>query len=708
MLSNKFLHNNIIAEVALPLPIERNFYYIYPSNTLELKSIGCKVKVSFGRRSLIGIIVQLLYADELAGKLPKEIKPIEKIFFDQQGITEELLSLSKWMSEYYCCSRGEALASIFPVSGYSRIPKKLSADSYNTFDLNPAEPIELSQEQSVVFNNLLSSIKADAEETSLLYGVTGSGKTEIYLKLIKEILKDGYSAIFLLPEISLTPQFIKRCYEHFSNNVVLWHSRLTRQQRFKAWHELAAGEKRVVLGVRSAIFAPLKRIKLIVIDEEQEDTYKQESKPMYHTREVAIRRAKHHRAVVVLGSATPDVVSFHKARTHEYSLNVLKERFGKISMPNIQLIDLKRGSIGRTQALISRELEGSIKTRLARREQIILFLNRRGFAPHSMCPRCGWIAKCPRCLISLVKHETWSTKIAPYHHYQFSESKEEHFRQKVHQKDIEGHLRCHLCGFFRDIPKKCPECNSDHLVFFGIGTQKLEKELRRLFPEARMFRMDYDTTRERDIHMKIYKDFLNEKFDILLGTQMISKGFDFPRVTLVGIVDADILLHMPDFRAAEKTFRMIIQVAGRAGRRDIPGEVLVQTYYPEHFVLQLAKQHNYEAFFDYEIKSREYFRYPPFTEIINIIVQGKNEEEVIRQSEELASSINSFISDKASTSELSGPSPALRPLFKGQFRWQMILRTKSEYKYIWSSFFKNVKIKNSLKLAVDVDPQQLM
>lgn len=706
MRSKNYPEKRIIAEVALPLPMDNTFYYVYPSNQPHADALGCKVSVSFGRKLLTGIIVRLHNEEDLKDK-PELLKTIDKVYSSDGRITDEMFELSRWMADYYCCSLGEALSCAYPVKLHRKksIQDKCAHDEI--MEKTSTKKITLSTDQESAFNEVSDAIVKKENKTFLLYGVTGSGKTEVYLKLFRQVLDAGGSGIFLLPEISLTPQFVKRACEYLPGEVVLWHSRLTKKERDRAWQELALGKKRIVLGVRSAVFAPLKDIKLIVIDEEQEDTYKQDKKPMYHTREVAKKRAKYHNAAVLLGSATPDMVSYYKAQKGEYKLLTLTKRFSDVSMPDINLIDLRSGGVGRPQALISKELEAAISRALARREQIILFLNRRGFAPNCFCPECNWRAKCPRCSISLVQHEKWSAKNRPYHMPESDDGSAQLFSQKIKPEGSTGQLRCHLCGYFSGIPKVCPDCSSARLVLFGLGTQKLEKELRRLFPEARMFRMDYDTTKERDIHSKIYNDFLNEKFDILFGTQMISKGFDFPRVTLVGIVDADMLMHLPDFRAAEKTFRMIVQVAGRAGRKELTGRVLVQTYSPEHFVMQMAKSHDYSKFYNEDIKSREMFAYPPFTSLINVIMHGKKEEEVSKAIAELAGGAESVIKNKGLGDSISGPSPAVRPLVKHMYRYQMVIKIREQNKVMWSKYFKSIKLKSNLRIAVDIDPQSL-
>lgn len=699
----------IIAEVALPLPIDKTFYYEYPSKfTIPAKPAGSKVKVSFGNKPIVGVIVGLHQEHELDGKLPKKLKFVDKIYPVKECVPDEMLDLAKWMAGYYCCSLGEALQSVFPVKSYTRERPKHDCMDTSYSGNGKSENIELSREQKDAFDNISQALVSGKPSTFLLYGITGSGKTEIYVKLLRHVLESGGSGIFLVPEISLTPQFIKKTYDCFPGEVVLWHSRLSRKERNTAWEELASGEKKIVLGVRSAIFAPLKNIKVIIIDEEQEDTYKQETKPMYHTREVAKKRAQYHNATVILGSATPDVSSFYKAQTGEYKLVKLTKRFADAPLPKIDLIDLKAGYIGRTQALVTKDLVFAVKRALARREQIILFLNRRGFSPNCICYDCGWTARCPRCSVSLVKHEqVRHRKKVPYHLPDMAAMSAQKFREKINTGSAAGILRCHLCGYFGKIPVVCPECRNQKLTFFGLGTQKLEKEIRRLFPEARVFRMDYDSTREKDIHQKIYNDFLNEKFDILLGTQMISKGFDFPRVTLVGIIDADILMNLPDFRAAEKTFRMIVQVAGRAGRKELAGRVLIQTYYPDNFVLNKAKLHDYEEFYKEDIKSREMFEYPPFMELISVTVIGKNEEDVIKGIESISRSADEFIRNKKLKDKYSGPSPAIRPFVNNMFRYQLLIKTSAGNKILWSEFLKATRLKASLRMSVDVDPQSL-
>jgi primosomal protein N' (replication factor Y) len=420
--------------------------------------------------------------------------------------------------------------------------------------------------------------------------VTGSGKTEVYLALIEATLRLGKSSIFLLPEISLTPQFVEIIRKRFGSKVGLWHSKISKTEKYRTLEAARAGTIKIMLGARSAIFAPFKDLGLVIIDEEHEPSYKQEQKPSYQTREVAIERTRLNNAVAVFGSATPSLDTYYRAKQGEFTLIELPERIDARAMPPVTIVDLS-GMRGPSK-ILSPSLSQTLTRVLARREQSILFLNRRGFAPGVNCPRCGNVWQCPRCSIALVYH-----------------------------KDPEG-LRCHYCDFRQDWPSSCPHCGEKRIAIYGMGTQKAEEEIKRLFPQGRMFRLDADSASKKGVYQKVYEDFKKEDFDILLGTQMVVKGFDFPRVTFVGVLDADTALYLPDFRSAERTFQLITQAAGRCGRSDMGGEVVVQSRHTGHYALAAAQKHDYHEFYKQEIEFRRQLHYPPFCRLLNILIRG--------------------------------------------------------------------------------------
>ena len=405
----------------------------------------------------------------------------------------------------------------------------------------------------------------------LLYGVTGSGKTEIYLQSIQRVLEDGREGIVLVPEISLTPQMVNRFKGRFGDQVAVLHSGLSVGEKYDEWRKIQRKEVKVVVGARSAVFAPFENLGIIIIDEEHETSYKQEDNPRYHARDVAIERAKKHQCPVVLGSATPSLESFARAEKRVYHLLTLSKRMNDQNLPDVKIVDMREELREGNRSMFSRELFEKLQDRLMKKEQTVLFLNKRGHSSFVMCRDCGYVVQCPNCDISLT-----------YHRYN-------------------QQMKCHYCGYESVVPTTCPECTSDHIRYFGTGTQKVEEELGKIFPEAKVIRMDVDTTSRKGSHEKLLTEFHEGQADILLGTQMIAKGFDFPNITLVGVLSADTMLHLPDFRSSEKTFQLLTQVSGRAGRHELAGEVVIQTYSPEHYSIELAGQQDFDLFYQKEM-----------------------------------------------------------------------------------------------------------
>ncbi|EFM12951.1 primosomal protein N' [Paenibacillus curdlanolyticus YK9] len=472
-----------------------------------------------------------------------------------------------------------------------------SRDPYAGRTFQRTEPLPLTEGQQEVLKWIVASIDAREPKPYLLHGVTGSGKTEVYLQAIQRCLDQGLQAIVLVPEISLTPQMVERFKGRFGDAVAVLHSRLSTGERYDEWRKIRERRAQVAVGARSAIFAPFESIGLMIIDEEHESSYKQEESPKYHARDVAIMRAKQHGATVVLGSATPSLESFAAATAVRPSGNngagggaplllAMPDRVAGRPMPPVTVVDMREELQGGNRSMFSRTLYAGLADRLERGEQSVLLLNRRGYSTFVMCRSCGYTAACPHCDISLTYHQ--KTRV----------------------------LRCHYCGHSENAPSACPSCESEHIRFFGTGTQKVEEELAKLFPGIRVIRMDVDTTTEKGSHEKLLKQFGERKADVLLGTQMVAKGLDFPYVTLVGVVAADTSLHLPDFRSAERTFQLLTQVAGRAGRHELPGEVVVQSYAPEHYAIQTAQHHDYDAFVREELAHRRAMGYPPYCRLI--------------------------------------------------------------------------------------------
>lgn len=508
-----------------------------------------------------------------------------------------------------------------------------------------AKKITLNEDQQHALDKIAGSIKNKQAKTYLLEGITGSGKTEVYLHAIQETLNDRRNALMLVPEISLTPQMVRQVKQRFGSSVAVLHSALSEGERYDEWRRIRRGEARVVVGARSAIFAPLKNIGLVVIDEEHESSYKQEDTPRYHARNVALWRSKFHNCPLVLGSATPSLSSRARAQKGVYELLFLKHRANKKSLPEVEIVDLKKIQFAGGQFDLSVNLVEAIQEKIARHEQVILMLNRRGFAAFMLCRACGFVLKCPNCDISLTYH-----------------------------KDTKD-MQCHYCGHKEPIPKRCPNCQSQEIRFLGTGTQKIQEELNELIPQAKILRMDVDTTRRKGSYKRILDSFGNHKADILLGTQMIAKGLDFPNVTLVGVINADTGLQMPDYNAAEKTFDLLTQVSGRAGRAQKTGHVMIQTYNPEHYAIELAKTQNYEAFYRKEMQVRHEGNYPPFFFTTLISVASKNEQTAAK----FAFAVKRQLMAKLhAPTIILGPTPSSIAKIKNQYFYQILVKYKHE------------------------------
>jgi primosomal protein N' (replication factor Y) len=520
----------------------------------------------------------------------------------------------------------------------------------------------------------------------LLHGVTGSGKTEIYLQAIAHALEQGKGAIVLVPEISLTPQTVERFKARFSSGklqtlVAVLHSHLSAGERHDEWHKIRQGRARIVIGARSAIFAPVDPVGLIIVDEEHEQTYKQEEAPRYHARDVSIMRGQMENAVVVLGSATPSLESYHNAKKGKYALLELPKRVDDQIMPRVRVVDMRQASTKEKGNLIfSPQLKEAIHQRLEKHEQTILFLNRRGWATALQCPLCGYVATCPNCSVSMTFHR------------------------------MEQKLACHICGEIQKVPMICPneKCRNPAIRFSGTGTQRVEETLAKLFPQARTRRMDSDTMKRKDDYRKTLGDFRAGRIDILVGTQMIAKGLHFPNVTLVGIIHADSALHQPDFRAGERTFQLLTQVSGRAGRGDVEGEVFVQAFTPFHPAIQYARRHDFVGFYDQEMEFREQLKYPPATRVALLTLRGRNEDKVKFSAEYLKRELEKVLGEFKDLI-LAGPAPA--PLLKAEsfYRHQIMLRTRAMSK-LSQTLAKIIPIQSlpeDVTLSVDIDPVNL-
>ncbi len=548
--------------------------------------------------------------------------------------------------------------------------------------------VKLTKKQQECFDTIFSNITNNKNNKFLIHGVTGSGKTEIYLQLIEKILEVNKQSIVLVPEISLTPQTVERFVGRFGNRVAILHSRLSLGERFDEWQRIRDGSVDIVIGARSAIFAPFKDLGLIIIDEEHETSYKSSMNPKYNTIEVAEKRCELENSVLVLGSATPSIESYYRAKKGQIKLITLSTRVLDRELPPIEVVDMTDELEKGNKSIFSEKLFNSINENLNNNKQTILFLNRRGFSTFVSCRKCGYVVKCMNCDISMTYHIS---------------------------KNI---LKCHYCGLAKKPPSICPQCRSKYIKYFGIGTQKVEELVKESFPQARIARMDVDNTTKKGSHDKILSRVKNKEIDILIGTQMISKGLDFPNVTLVGIIAADISLNLPDFKSSERTFQLITQVGGRAGRGDSKGKVILQTYEPNHYSIKTAKEHDYISFYEKEIILRKAFNYPPFYNIIGITIVGQNQGKVSTVSKKAAEAIKLKLEKRKvnfSDDNILGPNPAPISKIKSNYRWQIIIKCKDfeidEIKGIIEEICItdwNEKEYDDIRFNIDINPNSMM
>ena len=523
--------------------------------------------------------------------------------------------------------------------------------------------------------NAIDTIDLNSENTYLLHGVTGSGKTEVYIELIKRVVSNGKKAIMLVPEISLTAQIVNKFYDHFGNDVAIFHSGLSNGEKYDEYLKILRDEVHIVVGTRSAIFTPLTNLGLIIIDEEHSETYKQDSTPRYHSLDMATFRSKYNHIPIVLGSATPSLESMARALKGVYKYIEMPERVGKAILPKIEIIDMSC-EMKKRNMIFSSNLKNKIQDRLLKKEQIILLLNRRGYSTVISCKACGYTYKCPHCDITLTYHKT------------------------------SNNLRCHYCGYTVFKGDTCPECNEKSLADYGLGTEKLEQEIKKLFPESRVIRMDADTTSNKGAHEDIINRFKNHEYDILLGTQMISKGLNFPLVTLVGVINADATLNIPDFRSGERTFALLSQVSGRAGRNELPGEVILQTFNPDNFTLKCVQENDYKKFYNYEMSNRHKLDYPPYYYLTSIKIASKDydvaSKEIIKVKKYLEKNLSN-------DTIILGPTTASMFKINNIYRFQIILKYKKD-----PNIMKTLKeldelymLNNKANIEIDNNPLQV-
>ncbi|MGL4108066.1 primosomal protein N' [Clostridium sp. LP20] len=719
------------------IEIDRPFTYKVKEEQSEIIEVGHRVKVPFGSRNkpVEGFVLGLKCEgiDDI-----KRIKSISEILDEEPILTRDDLKLITFLRDKYLCKYIDAIRTIIPVGLMSglRSKKKMviiflkdltgklsdkdnyiklmdfikenngkftkseltKVYSFSTYSINKLiEEGFLSVEDKVVYRyntriyedeginilneeqiNAFNEINYSDNKGFLLKGVTGSGKTEVYMNLVREALNSGKSAIMLVPEIALTPQMIERFKGRFGSNVALFHSKLSQGERFDEWFRIKRGEARLVVGARSAIFLPLKDLGLIIVDEEHENTYKSEQNPKYQTKEVAKFLSEIKGCKYVFGSATPSVETYYEALNGDLELVEIKNRVSNRPLPDMEIVDMREELKARNLSLLSRRLSDELEANLKKGEQSILFLNRRGFSTFVSCRSCGYVFKCKECDISLTYHKN-------------------------------GYLVCHYCGRAQKEQKLCPKCGSKYVKYFGAGTERVEQEVKKYFPKARVLRMDVDTTRNKDSHEKIYNSFKNGEGDILIGTQMVSKGLDFKNVTLVGILAADISLNIPDFRSSERTYQIITQVSGRAGRGEKKGKVVLQTYTPHSPTIKYALENNYDELYNEEIKVRKSMNYPPFSTILLINGLSKDENKLKFFMNTLSVELRKLLENE--NLEILGPVPCIITKIKENYRWQILIKGKIKEdlrKKIKDILYElNKSVYNEIRVSIDINPNNM-
>ncbi|WP_429975653.1 primosomal protein N' [Enterococcus sp. DIV0086] len=616
--------------------------------------------------------------EEIRLGLRKGAKKKEQLLYYLQRLGTEKVTAVKEMKEL---GFSTALLNEAAKNGWlTFIEKEAYRDPFANQTFEKTTALSLNAEQQVAVETILQSVQEQQSQTYLLEGITGSGKTEVYLQVIAEVLNQGKTAIMLVPEISLTPQMVQRFKSRFGEHVAVMHSGLSQGEKYDEWRKIERGEAEVVVGARSAIFAPIENIGVIIIDEEHEASYKQEEPPRYHARDLAIWRSEYHHCPVVLGSATPSLESRARAQKNVYQRLRLTQRANQAAtLPTIDVVDMRQEVENGNVSSFSMSLQEKLQERLEKNEQSVLLLNRRGYSSFVMCRDCGYVLPCPNCDISLTLHMDSKT------------------------------MKCHYCGHEERIPYRCPNCGQDKIRYYGTGTQKVEEELQTLLPESRILRMDVDTTRRKGAHEKILRTFGEGQANILLGTQMIAKGLDFPNVTLVGVLNADTALNLPDFRSSERTFQLLTQVSGRAGRAEKPGEVIIQSFNPEHYAIQLAKAQDYEDFYTKEMYIRHRGDYPPYYFTVQITASHPEENEAAKQMFQIATKLKQGLSPQAI---LLGPTPNAIMRVNNRYFYQVIIKYKQEP--MLQPLLKEIltdtqrATARGLKLSIDAEPMNFI
>lgn len=710
-----YKYANVIVDISHE-KLDKTFQYLIPQELADEVRVGVLVDIPFGKRSITGYVVEL--TDEAEFDVSR-LKPIIGVKKGSVPIESQLIALAGWMRKNYGGTMNQALKTVIPIKHKTKaierkilkllidkeeaihtlakyedkhftakakllrelmkageleqtlVTQKLNVPTstikalerdhileiYITKEYrNPVNHLEskgyhltLNEKQQAVVDRITTDIEAGQNKTYLLKGVTGSGKTEVYMELIAHTIAKGKQAIVLIPEIALTFQTVMRFYNRFGNRVSIMNSRLSQGERYDQYLRAKNGDIDIMIGPRSALFAPFERLGLIIIDEEHETSYKSETIPRYHARETAIERARMNGASVILGSATPSLDSYYHAQNGAYELLELTQRVQEKPLPSCEVIDLRDELKKGNRSILSVRLQELMEDRLEKKQQMMLFLNRRGVAGFMSCRACGHVIKCPHCDVSLSQHNN-------------------------------GKMVCHYCGYEEPEPKTCPSCGSKYISGFKAGTQKIEELVRKRFPQARVLRMDFDTTRTKEAHEQILQAFANQEADILIGTQMIVKGHDFPNVTLVGVLAADMSLHISDFHAAERTFQLLTQAAGRAGRGDEPGNVIIQTYNPEHYAVLSAKAQDYESFYEQEIMYRQLGFYPPVWHLLLVMCTSEDEKKLQFASEKIVRRLQKTLDTEEifhkKAIQMVGPADATIARVNDVYRKVIYIKTK--------------------------------
>lgn len=614
--------------------------------------------------------------DEVLAKLEKIIKQYDLYAFLSEE-QHKTIFLSDIEDMGFSKSSLDGLVKKGYVEKYDAIVER---DPFKDRVFEQESKRQLTTDQQRAYAAINEKIINQEQATFLLHGVTGSGKTEVYLQTIEDVLNQGKQAMMLVPEIALTPQMVLRFKRRFGDDVAVLHSGLSNGERYDEWQKIRDGRAQVSVGARSSVFAPFKNLGLIIIDEEHESTYKQEDYPRYHAREIAQWRSEYHHCPVILGSATPCLESYARAEKGVYQLLSLPNRVNQQALPDIDIVDMRTELSEGNRSMFSKDLREAIQLRLDRQEQVVLFLNRRGYASFMLCRDCGYVPQCPNCDISLTYHKT---------------------------TDL---LKCHYCAYQETPPNQCPNCESEHIRQVGTGTQKVEELLQQEFEGARIIRMDVDTTSKKGAHEKLLTEFEKGNGDILLGTQMIAKGLDYPNITLVGVLNADTMLNLPDFRASERTYQLLTQVAGRAGRHEKAGQVIIQTYNPEHYSILDVQKNDYLTFYRQEMEYRKLGKYPPYYYLINFTISHKEMKKVMEASQHVHKILLQHLTEKAL---VLGPSPAALARINNEFRFQILVKFKSEPGLLQAiqfldDYYHEKFIKEKLALKIDINPQMMM